>query len=487
MQGNRHLQRVVASARGDIVFGQGQHAPGTNEGRRLLDHELTNGVQSSVVMRDNDDDHPTTRQRLDECLTRWNVPEEDVITLLGQLNQLERWAVLSEEYRDRIASALNVSEMVRAVNALDRAANTPNFPLTDKLEWVNAAALSTRLIDYSDIRGMITSAPQHERDDLRNDEWQGFFVQVCTNETMAELVDALGGTLQEKLSWMQAEGSSWPLVRAKIEAPTDETQKTDLYDSSDMQRFFVRICNNAEMAEAVILLGGTWAQRQAWLDAEGTSIDEYLDAIVRLRIFVSGSVAHTAAIDADEAIADHLGALVADARGDGRQIAGIVAVVADEDWDVAGINRYGESVWAGGKRDSINGFVDVEGRVWIHRDRGNPGTMIHEACHKWSDDALQAVSQPLNEGVTEYFTRRVCAAMTPSLAPGRANYQANWTAVNQLVALVGEATVAAAFFDGDVDGLREAFVSSKSETEWNDFITATRGNNWAQATTLATP
>ena len=75
--------------------------------------------------------------------------------------------------------------------------------------------------------------------------------------------------------------------------------------------------------------------------------------------------------------------------------------------------------------------------------------MVHEGCHKWAADTIRgALSWDLNEGITEYFTRKVAAAQTPNLAPGRNNYQSQWTVVTQLVTFAGERAVASAYFDG---------------------------------------
>jgi hypothetical protein len=203
-----------------------------------------------------------------------------------------------------------------------------------------------------------------------------------------------------------------------------------------------------------------------------------------MQVFETGTVTHTTARDADSAISLHLGDLVKNARADGRQVAGMVAVVGDDDFNTAGINHYGADVWA---TKSLNGFVDSDDRVWIHKDRGNAGTMIHEGLHKWSKEDVLDLSQPLNEGVTEYFTRKVCAALTPPAAVGRTNYQQNWTVTTALVGLVGEATVAAAYFDGDTDSLEDAYVGKKSDADWTAFIAATEGNDWTTAAPLVAP
>ncbi len=213
--------------------------------------------------------------------------------------------------------------------------------------------------------------------------------------------------------------------------------------------------------------------------------DNYLNLVVSVGMNHSGTVAHTSAPDADTAIRDHLGPYVTEAVADNRQITGKVAVVDDANWDIAGINRYGKAVWESGKRDSINGFVDTEGRVWIHEDKGNSGTMIHEGMHKYSDAAMIGVSQPLNEGVTEYFTR----STTDNLGlTGRANYQENYEFVSSLSSLVGEDVVADAYFNGNMDGLKDAYVNAGyTEAQWDTMIEHTEKNEWADAELLTTP
>jgi hypothetical protein len=478
--------------------------------------------------------------QLDDLLDDFNVDEEGVITLLTGMSDADKGRVLRGGYRDGIASALDAAEMVRAVRALAapvdtgldwvRAAaggasdieyaqirslitgatdKTPlhtgawksffvdvcddetihdavadlELPLSEALRWL-IAEIGTSSLELDDIRDMITTATDAERQALHSDSWRDAFVEICDDVAMSQLVDLLFTTFLDKMRWLAAEEVSWPLLRVRLEIESDPAQRQLVYGDDTVLAGFVAACDNAQMAEAVILIGGTMAQKQVWLEAEGTSTNEYLDAVVRLQVFEPGGiVAHTPAIEADAAIADHLGAMVENARGEGRGIAGHVAVVGDDDWNLAGINHYGATVWA---TKSLNGFVDGDGRVWIHKDNGDVGTMIHEGLHKHSDEAMIGISQPLNEGVTEYFTRKVCAALSPPFT-GRASYTNNYTACVQLAALVGETTLAAAYFDGATDEMQEAFETAKSADDWTSFVRATRANNWATATTLATP
>lgn len=434
-------------------------------------------VLRAVLARDDTATESLVTQ-LDDELDDVFVDEDLCIGLIERMSASEMATITTNAYRDKLASALDVSEMTRVIRAL-------NPPLATKLDWLRAAALVVSWqIDYADVSPFIAAAPQTERDALKTDAWRSFFVDVCDDDTMGLLVDVLFTALRDKVRWLAAEDVPWSMLKARLQAEADPAQRVALYADTAIMDAFVSACDNDEMAEAVILIGGTMAQKQVWLDEEGTSASEYLDALVRLQVFETGAVTHTTAVDADSAIAQHLGSLVAGAKGDGRQIAGQVAVVGDDDFNVAGINHYGADVWA---TKSLNGFVDSDGRVWIHRDRGNAGTMIHEGCHKWSKDSVLNLSQPLNEGITEYFARKVCAAMTPPAAVGRTNYQNNWSVSTALVGLVGETTVASAYFDGDTAGMQSAYEDNKSEADWTAFIAACTAQDWTTATATVTP
>jgi hypothetical protein len=434
-------------------------------------------ARAVVARQDTETEEASLVSQLDDELDDLFVDEEACIALIERMSAAEKHSLLTDAYRDKLASAFDAEEMIRVVRAIDP-------PLATKLDWIRAAAGSASDLSLYTVLPLIIAASAAERDTLKTEAWRAFFVDVCDDLTMSLLVDLLFTTLKDKIRWLAAEDVPWSMLKWRLQAETDAAQKVALYDDDAIRDGFVSACDNDEMAEAVILIGGTMEQKQAWMDEEGTSTDEYLDALVRLQVFEVGTRPHTTARDADSAISTHLGDLVKNARADGRQIAGMVAVVGDADFDVAGINHYGADVWA---TKSLNGFVDSDDRVWIHKDRGNAGTMIHEGLHKWSKDDVLDLSQPLNEGVTEYFTRKVCAALTPPAAVGRTNYQANWTVTSALVALVGETCVAAAYFDGDADGLEDAYVDKKSDDDWTAFIAACDADDWTTAGGLVTP
>jgi hypothetical protein len=294
VQMNRDLGAQAFTHGSDIYFGEGK-APAKDE---LTAHELTHVVQqtngsvqrkfrddwgvqnssldASTVPSIQRDGEESNLNRLNEMLDSFDVPEDEVITLCGQLTATEKAIVLAGGYRSRMAAALNVSEMVRAVNNLGPVLST-------KLEWVQAAALTTSSIGYEDIAGMIRSAPQGERDVLKINYWKNFFVDVCTNETMVTALNDLGYDLQTKLNWLRAEMTVTSMeldyVRIKpwiIAAPQAERDalKTDAW-----KNFFVDVCTNETMVTALNDLGYDLQTKLNWLRAEMTVTSMELDYV----------------------------------------------------------------------------------------------------------------------------------------------------------------------------------------------------------------
>ncbi|MCP3961972.1 MAG: hypothetical protein GY719_29370 [bacterium] len=188
-----------------------------------------------------------------------NDDEESAIELMGELNRTEVAFVLSNEIlKERAVSAFWDDEMYRAVRAM-------RGDLHQSLRWLFAEGTN-----WSRVRGVVLDSPSGRSRILSDAAFKDDFADVCDNEEMAEAVDLLGGTLLQKLTWMAAEGSSWPLVKAKIEATKDALQKVALYDSPEMLDFFVDVCSDETMARAVRKLGGTLLQRLTWMKTEGS-------------------------------------------------------------------------------------------------------------------------------------------------------------------------------------------------------------------------
>ena len=255
----------------------GEYAPESTEGKKLLAHELTHVAQQQVEVN-RPQRAPLSIQRqppsssnldqLNEMLNRFDVPEGDVINLCKALTADEKTTVLAGGYKERVASALDVGEMVQAVDALGPALST-------KLDWVKAATFITRGIDYSDISGMVRSAPQTERAALKTDTWKGFFVDVCTNDTMVTALNDLGFDLVTKLTWLRAEMTvtSWELDYSTIKAwiTAAPQAERDALKTDDWKGFFVAVCStNETMVTALNDLNFDLVTKLTWLRAEMT-------------------------------------------------------------------------------------------------------------------------------------------------------------------------------------------------------------------------
>ena len=89
----------------------------------------------------------------------------------------------------------------------------------------------------------------------------------------AEILDAvglLGGSLGEKLNWLYAEDTNWSTVKALLlDKKVTPAEKTALYPQSWALKLFVNVCDDEEMAEAVLILGGKPEQQLRWMIEEG--------------------------------------------------------------------------------------------------------------------------------------------------------------------------------------------------------------------------
>jgi hypothetical protein len=207
--------------------------------------------------------------------------------------------------------------------------------------------------------------------------------------------------------------------------------------------------------------------------------DDYLALLPKLRVLTPGRGEVTAdrwgtydtqtlGPAVDQAIRSNLAHYVGGAVGAGRHVEGEMSVVGDADWNLA-FKRQWTKPELQPYIKTANAFVDVnqpQRHIWIHRDRGGPGTAIHEGFHKYSSSALRDAMinahkgggsdvSNLDEGLTEYFTR--LTIRLGGYGFPRSSYPSQYKAVTKLEAAVGEAVLASAYFDGDVRGLETAF------------------------------
>jgi hypothetical protein len=199
-------------------------------------------------------------QRLDELLDKFNVDEDAVIAHLATLSAPEK-AVVLRDYRKRIADPLDAREMVRAVRNLGP-------PLATKLWWVGTAGSP----DYGDIRKLITdTVDQKERNALAGKGWRDWFVGVCTNATMKQAVVDLRFDLPTQLWFIAGEMSAdYDDIRFLIRADTVTDTDRNRLKTDDWRKWFVGVCTNATMCDAVVDLKFDAATKVDWMLAEGT-------------------------------------------------------------------------------------------------------------------------------------------------------------------------------------------------------------------------
>ncbi len=231
-------------------------------------------AQALVTQRQTDTDTQTDIQRLDEMLDRFNVPESEVISLIGGMSAPDKLTASTPHYRSLLADALDFGEMMRVVTVLP-------LTLAQKLEWLNAATLITSSVDYNEIQALVTAAPQSERDALKTDAWRGFFVDVCTNATMVTALNDLNYDLQTKLTWLHAEMTitSWELDYPTIQPWITSASQSDrdALKTDAWRGFFVDVCTNATMVTALNDLRFDLVTKLTWLHAELTITQLELD------------------------------------------------------------------------------------------------------------------------------------------------------------------------------------------------------------------
>jgi hypothetical protein len=120
----------------------------------------------------------------------------------------------------------------------------------------------------------------------------------------------------------------------------------------------------------------------------------------------------------------------------------------------------------------VRAFQDEDrGEIHVRKDRADLGTQIHEGMHLFADDRWRRkMNYNVNEGVTEYFTRKV----GPEVDVHRddSSFLREYTSATHLVNAATEPVVAAAYFEGDLTGLKKAVDARGKGTfdQWLGFL-----------------
>lgn len=327
--------------------------------------------------------------------------------------------------------------------------------------------------------------PKNQSEDDGKKDYSAAELQMEMRRALHHLTDAtlLTTELTRLHGAATTKGFGWPYVRLGF-ALLPDTVRALVHAGNPLRQLCMSFAATvADKAELLYYLKGTADWKQATMTANAITQEDFRQALVRLNVFETGTAGHKKAKEVDELIGEKLSAFVQtnfEARG---RITGKVAVLGPADWDVIGRNQYGAVVWDGGKKNTLNAFVDRSSdppRVFVNKDRGNAGTAIHEGCHMWGSAArpINAVSHNLNEGVTEYFARKICSSLTPAIP--RTVYSKEYAIAKKLVDKIGEAKVGTAFFDGTLVSITAEFSPGK----WTTFTDKIEADDYAAAAAL---
>jgi hypothetical protein len=135
-----------------------------------------------------------------------------------------------------------------------------------------------------------------------------------------------------------------------------------------------------------------------------------------------------------------------------RTIKGSIAIVGPEEFSIKFHAEDGHTTpMTGNAKDpdikEIGGLTQKNAphNILLREKRSNFGDALHEAIHRVSLPAFISLGTPANEGAPEYFTRKILAEAR--LSPPKNKYDRHVKSIEQLIDLVGEPLVGAAFFN----------------------------------------
>lgn len=182
---------------------------------------------------------------------------------------------------------------------------------------------------------------------------------------------------------------------------------------------------------------------------------------------------------ADKLVRKHFEKDLPEATKKNAKAEGHVNVVEDAEFRVAYERVYGE---IDDDYDYTNAFVDRSTdppTVWGHKKRTNYSTVLHEGMHFYSNlNWKNTTGFNANEGVTEFFTRQV---VEKENFPDRDNYEEQFNEIKALVGVVGEGTMRNAYFNGDVDGVKNALDAAGGNGAFDRWVQAMQDKKWGDA------
>jgi hypothetical protein len=174
------------------------------------------------------------------------------------------------DLRSLAVKAFDDEEMAHAMYAMK------GGTLHQKLNWMTAEGSSWKLVRPLLVD---PGVPDWQKTELYQQNYlRRFFTSICDDDEMEEAVGLLGGTLEAQLNWMFVEGTSVAAVRRRIGAHSPD-KRPAIYKYDYLRDFFADLVGDQGMAQMVDLIGGTLNDRLSWMAYEDTNYAAVADRI----------------------------------------------------------------------------------------------------------------------------------------------------------------------------------------------------------------
>ncbi|WP_437277540.1 hypothetical protein WME90_40835 [Sorangium sp. So ce375] len=220
-----------------------------------------------------------------------------------------------------------------------------------------------------------------------------------------------------------------------------------------------------------------------WIPYPEPVPNDFPDLVKALKVRLVGAVRPHDPGPVDDAVRKVLGDYVRRRVDAGVNIAEHYVVLSANLFKAAQ-RKYAASLPGGGQ---VNAFTE-EGTIYLSTSRGEPSTIIHEGIHLYASGNFRRLfGDSLDEGVTEYFARRVAITLNYQ----RDRYRDEHAAALRLVQIFGELAVGSAYFRDDhslisaqyLKKLKAMGVSklAQREASWLPFLQRLKEKKWDEA------
>ena len=219
---------------------------------------------------------PTDLVKKLEWMDEEGTDVEAVLKKVHDATQDQRDRLKNERWKKFFLDLCDNSNIVRALSEL-------HFDLPTQLTWIKGEAsplFSLNLDKLKPILPPATPVPRADLDIVGGDAWRSFWVDVCTNDTMNELVDILfPANLGRKLEWMDVEGTTLPKILGKVSA-ADAASRLTVFGNAYVQRMMIPLLDDTAWISFLLDLGGNWSLWRGWMTAKGAKFKDLATAAV---------------------------------------------------------------------------------------------------------------------------------------------------------------------------------------------------------------